>query len=439
MLIEFTVGNFRSFKDPVTLSMVATDLVAKDKRLDEENVIEVDDDLRLLKSAAIYGANASGKSNLVRAVDFMRDFVLNSSRATQLEDRIPVESFRLSTATEKKASFFQMVFLLDGKQYRYGFEVTTRKVVAEWLFFVPGPKEARLFERELDNIKVSDKWFKEGKGLEERTRSNALFLSVAAQFNGDISGRIIAWFAQLGINLGVDDNSDLRLAIRLFHKEDNREAILRLVKDLDLGISDIRPDQEAKTWSGGSENLEELQLVYEILERLAGGQLPAKMPSITTVHGKYDSKGNIVGTEAFKLDTEESAGTRRLFSLALPILNALEIGYVLFIDEIDARLHPLITCTIIDLFNSIKSNPKNAQLIFTTHNTSLLTNKRFRRDQIWFVEKDKFGATHVSSLAEFKVRNDATFEQDYIRGRYGAIPFIPSDITWVLGGRNGEE
>jgi AAA15 family ATPase/GTPase len=163
------------------------------------------------------------------------------------------------------------------------------------------------------------------------------------------------------------------------------------------------------------------------------------MPSITTVHGKYDPKGNMVGTEAFKLDAQESAGTRRLFSLALPILNALEIGHVLVIDEIDARLHPLITCAIIELFNSKKNNPRNAQLIFTTHNTSLLTNKRFRRDQIWFAEKDKVGATHLSSLAEFKVRNDATFEQDYIRGRYGAIPFIASDITWVLGGKNGEE
>src|SRR5439155_6154144 len=132
------------FKDPVTLSMVAANLVSKDKTLDEENVIPVDDDLKLLKSAAIYGANASGKTNLAIALDFMRSFVLNSSRDTQLEDRIRVERFRLSTETENKPSFFEMVFLLDGTKYRYGFEVTPQKVTAEWLFFVPRSREVKL-------------------------------------------------------------------------------------------------------------------------------------------------------------------------------------------------------------------------------------------------------------------------------------------------------
>ncbi|HKP51127.1 MAG TPA: ATP-binding protein [Chloroflexia bacterium] len=436
MLIEFTVGNFRSIKDPVTLSMVAANLVAKDKTLDEENVIEVDDDLRLLKSAAIYGANASGKSNLANAIKFMRSFVLNSSRETQLKDKIPVERFLLSTETENEPSSFQMVFILNGKKYRYGFEVTTERVIAEWLFFVPASRETKLFERELDEIRVASR-FKEGKGIEERTRANALFLSVIAQFNGNISGRILTWFSMVEMNLGINDYGDQMVTSYLFHGMEDKDAIVRFIKDLDLGISDIHSEEEEAPWTSDSDK--RVSALKQAYEDIYDVPILSKMPKIRSHHRKYDSEGNIVELELFKLDTHESAGTQRLFSLAFPILNALQTGRVLFIDEMDARLHPLITSKIIGLFNSKRSNPNNAQLIFTTHDTSLLSNKRFRRDQIWFVEKDKFGATHLYSLAEFKVRNDASFEEDYIRGRYGAIPYISSDLRWIVDGNNAEK
>jgi AAA15 family ATPase/GTPase len=437
--------------------MVAANLVAKDKRLDEENVFEVDDDLRLLKSAAIYGANASGKSNLANAMQFMRSFILNSSRETQLEDKIPVERFLLSTDTENEPSFFQMVFLLDGKKYRYGFEVTTQRVTAEWLFFTPGSRETKLFERELDDIKVAGR-FKEGKGIEERTRANALFLSVVAQFNGDISGRILTWFSLFRINLGITDDVDLMSASLLFHDMEDKDAVLKFMRDLDIGISDIHSDEEIASWAkeiaswdSDSEEYQDAKEFNRAIEDIFDTQLPPKTTkirsihiqpmttNIRTVHRKYDSKDNSVEPEFFNLNIHESAGTQRLFSLALPIFDALKTGHMLFIDEIDARLHPLITCTIVGLFNSKRSNPKNAQLIFATHDTNLLSNKRFRRDQIWFVEKDKFGSTHLFSLAEFKVRNDASFEEDYIRGRYGAIPYISSDLRWIVDGNNAEK
>jgi AAA15 family ATPase/GTPase len=442
MLIEFTVGNFRSFKDPVTLSMVAANLVSKDKALDEENTIQVDDDLRLLTSAAIYGANASGKSNLAAALRFMQGFVLNSSRETQAEDRIGVERFRLSTETEGQPSHFEIIFLLDGKKYRYGFEVTTERVVAEWLFFVPTSREANLFERKLDDIKVSTRHFKEGRGIEERTRPNALFLSVVAQFNGEIAQRILTWFRRFNVNLGISDDFDLRFAGELFHEIKSRtgiihkSTILGFIKDLDLGINDIRSERVTTPWHPGSE---EAKALLESISSLLVNLPAEEITRIRTVHQKYDSKGNPVGSEIFDLIDQESAGTQRLFSLALPILIALRVGRRLFIDELDARLHPLITQAIIGLFNSKKSNPNNAQLIFTTHDTNLLSNKLFRRDQIWFVEKDRFGASHLYSLAEFRVRNDASFERDYIEGRYGAIPFIQSDPQLVAAGEHGEE
>ncbi len=429
MLIEFTTGNFRSIKDPVTLSMVAAKLVSRDKVLDEENVARIDNDLSLLKSAAIYGANAGGKTNICLATEFMRLFVLNSSRETQLDDRIGVESFRLSTETADKPSFFEMVFLLEGTKYRYGFEATPQRVTAEWLFLATTSREAKLFERENDRIKVTDR-FKEGKGLEDRTRANALFLSVAAQFNGVVSGKILDWFRQFRINLGVEDQRELAEATERFHRAPDKEAVLKFVKDLDLGISDIQSEEKITPRALDSFNGLSMD---EVLRIYRAGQFSTRETKIATTHQKYDELGHAAGVEQFDLYAHESAGTRRLFSLALPIMEALEDGHVLLIDEIDARLHPLITLAITSMFNSKRGNPKNAQLIFATHDANLLSNKRFRRDQVWFAEKDRFGATHLYSLAEFKVRNDASFRQDYIRGRYGAIPFITGDPALTSG------
>lgn len=193
MLIEFTVGNFRSFKDRVTFSMVAANLKSQDKTVDENNTFEVNDKLRLLKSAAIYGANASGKSNLAKAMQFMRLLVVNSSKDSQADDPIPVELFRLSDTTMREPSFFQIVFIQQDIQYRYGFEVTGERVTSEWLFAYGTTKEANLFQRDLDEIRLSATKFKEGKGLEDKTRKNALFLSVVAQFNGNISRSLLAW------------------------------------------------------------------------------------------------------------------------------------------------------------------------------------------------------------------------------------------------------
>ena len=164
MLIEFTVGNFRSFKEQETFSMVAANLTSPDPRLDTENVIPIDKDLKLLTSAAIYGRNSSGKSNLLAALRFMREFVLNSSRDTQATDAIHTEPFRLSTETRDKPSFFEIAFIVEGKRYRYGFEVNAERVISEWLFTVPTIREAMLFQREGAEIDVSSR-FKEGRGL----------------------------------------------------------------------------------------------------------------------------------------------------------------------------------------------------------------------------------------------------------------------------------
>jgi uncharacterized protein len=417
MLIEFSVANYRSFKDKVTFSMVAANIVAKDKHLDEANVFAVNDELKLLKSAAIYGANASGKSNLGRALSFMKWFMVNSSKETQSTEKIGIERFRLSTQTEDKPSFFEIVFLIKKTKYRYGFEVNRDRVVSEWLFYVPKQRETKLFERDNHDFSISKTY--KADGIQEKTRHNALFLSVSAQFNVKIAEQILAWLTnKLKIISGLRDDKHLIDTMQQCLAEDkNKEEILRLIRKLDLGIDDVEVQEREIT----SDMLPD-EFPDELKEYLikSGGSAT----SIRTLHRKFDGQGHHISMELFNLNEQESEGTKKVFALGGPLFETLSNGKVLVIDEFDARLHPLISRAIVDLFNSNETNPNNAQFIFMTHDTNLLSNKIFRRDQIWFTEKNRQGATDLYSLAEYNIRNDASFESDYIKGRYGAIPYI---------------
>ena len=405
MLIGFSVGNYKSFKETVTLSMVASSITEEDKELNENNVFPINNDkLSLLKSAAIYGANASGKSNLVAAINFMKWFVLNSSKETQVSDAIDIEAFRLSTQTEKEPSFFEIVFILEDKTFRYGFEVNAREVVSEWLFQADDSEEKMLFERDFDNYNYLLDDFQEGQGISEKTRSNALFISVVAQFNGKISGKILLWFSKtLQLISGLQDTQYRKETLESFENDRHRHDIIEFIKKLDLGIADI---QIKKYYSQKTARFG----IYEV--------------GVKTVHRKYDADGKQTAIELFDIETHESEGTNKLFALAGLLLDTLRTGKILLIDELDARLHPLITRELICLFNSNETNPHNAQLIFTTHDTNLLTSKTLRKDQIWFTEKDNKGATDLYSLVEYKVGKNASFERDYIMGKYGAIPFL---------------
>lgn len=417
MLIEFSVGNYRSFKEQVTFSMVAANLVAKDKKLDENNVVAIDGELKLVKSAAIYGANASGKSNLAQALIFMKWFMVNSSKETQSTDEIGVEPFRLSTDTENQPSYFELVFLMDGRRYRYGFEATQKRVISEWLFYVPKIREAKLFERKVSSIKISKKY--DADGIQQRTRNNALFLSVSAQFNVDIAEKILEWVTEkLNIISGLHDQTYLNYTIDCLINNESRSEILQLLKKLELGIDEIKVQQEDFSVDALPDEIHDE--VKKLIVRSVGG----KATSIGTIHKKFDENGNYKSSEQFDLNSHESEGTRKIFALTGPLVTALKNGEILVIDEFDARLHPLISLAIVELFNSSKTNSNNAQLIFVTHDTNLLNNKLFRRDQIWFTEKNRYGATDLYSLAEYKIRNDASFESDYIKGKYGAIPYI---------------
>jgi uncharacterized protein len=424
MLIEFSVGNYRSFKEKVTFSMVAANLVSKDKEIDNNNVFSVDDNLSLLKNAAIYGANASGKSNLAKAMSFMKWFMVNSSKETQSTEKINVEPFRLSTETESQPSYFEIVFLLQGQKYRYGFEVNKDKVISEWLFYVPKIRETKLFERKENNISCSRNY--KADGIQQRTRHNALFLSVSAQFNVDIAEKILAWLTnQLKIIPGLNDDGYQGYTSRcLSESKSKKNAIFKLIKKLDLGISELDIQEVDSIETLRKDQKELPNDVLNAIDLLIENIRKTKVPSIKTLHQKFDDNGILVGTESFDLNLQESEGTQKIFAISGLLVDTLQEGKTLIIDEFDARLHPLISYAIVELFNKNETNPNNAQLIFMTHDTNLLTNKLFRRDQIWFTEKNRYGVTDLYSLAEYKIRNDASFESDYIKGRYGAIPYI---------------
>ncbi|MGR7976565.1 AAA family ATPase [Bacillus velezensis] len=406
MLVEFTVENFLSFKEPATLSMVASSI----KELRETNTY-AENNLELLKSAVIYGANASGKSNLFSAMAFMKEFILESSKENQINEEIAVDYFRLDKSMKDKVSTFEMVFILEGIRYRYGFSVTSHQIEEEWLFSSRKNAEKLVFYRDEDSIELGS-LFKEGKGLESKTRKNALFLSVAANFNGEISTKLLSWFGTLNIISGSSNNI-LEYTKKKLEDKNFKERILNLLKIADIDIADIA--------------IEKIKIPEEKIPKDIPNELKKminkEIELILTE--RRDPDGNLL--TVFNAENNESQGTIKLLSISAPIIDTIENGRTLIIDELDAKFHPLITQFIIEMFNSDKN--KNAQLIFNTHDTNHLTKNLFRRDQIWFAEKDEFGCSELYSLVEYKqditkVRNDATYNKNYLMGRYGAIPYV---------------
>ena len=405
MLIQFTVGNFLSFKEKITLSMVKSAMHDL-----PENVIEATDDFELLKSAVIYGANASGKSNLMFALRFMSFFAIDSFRSFQKGEEIGAFSFRLSETSITKPSFFEIVFLIGGVIYKYGFEVDNKKVNKEWLYYTQKNSEKTLFIRDGLKFEISGKDFPEGLNKESDTRDNCLFLSLVSQLNGPISSKIINWFMKIRFS----SSPNIKSVFSSIEKDLNlKEDVMKFVSIADNGVidftaTDILPEQPG-------DNSPQVRKISEIKKLMY------------FIHNIFNEKKEISGTTKFDVDAE-SEGTKRMFALSVPIINALKNGEIIVIDELENHLHPKLFEHIIKLFNSY-NNKNNAQLIFATHNLTCMNNTCFRRDQIWFTEKNSLGESSLFSLADYKlndkkIRNDASYRKDYLLGKYGAVPFI---------------
>ena len=425
MLLEFSVGNFLSFRERKTLNLVASSI----NDYKEANTINSERHV-VLKGAVIYGANASGKSNFIRAMSTMRRIVLLSFYQSSTKD-LGVTPFLLNTETEQGPSYFEVLFEAQGIRYRYGFEVTNKEVIGEWLYESKKNVEKFLFLREKDGIEVAPS-YKEAENLESKTRDNALFLSVIDQFNGVIAKRIMNWFNNFITISGLTHEKYELVTFEMLGKENTAKILGSFYNQLDLGFENLSVSKEKFNSKRISEDTPE-SLVKLLVKDLEG----AFRFKIKTMHEKYDNNNNKVGYVEFDMRSQESAGTNKVFNISGPIFDVLQKGGVLAIDELDSSLHPLMTLAITRLFNSKKDNSKNAQLIFTTHDTNLFSYGKYRRDQIYFVEKDKYGASDLYSLVEYreedgkKVRKDRSFEKDYIQGRYGAVPYI-GDFSKII-------
>jgi AAA15 family ATPase/GTPase len=427
MLIEFSFRNYKTFKEKAVFSFVASNY---DKETREaENIIPVENfNLRLAKSAVVFGANASGKSKFIDALKFMRKFTISSSKDSQKGDQIDVEPFRLNTESEIDSSEFQVIFIHKGEMYRYGFECNSSTVLSEWLYHRANKKEVELFYRDDQEFEIHEKNFSKGNTLvkENLVRDNALMLSVAAQFNDPIAGNVLEWFNGLRSLSGISEEGYRPFTMRKTEDSNYKRKMLELIKAADLGIEDFKIEKVdvAELQKGLDAKTRDL-LFKKINEE------NAQFVDLVTIHRKYDDKGNPFGLEEFSLDHEESDGTKKFFSLTGPVLHVLENGFILAVDELDSKIHPNLVCKLVALFNSKEANPKNAQLIFNTHDTNLLSSGLFRRDQIWFTEKNRYGEAKLYPLTDYEVRKNDNFEDNYIHGKYGAIPYLDDFKTLI--------
>jgi len=435
-LQEFSFGNFKSFKDIQTLNLSSAKIKSKNSKIDNHNVIKGNnlEKTSFLKTKAIYGANASGKSNIIKAlVTFIRIIRTSVKDEDIIGDRI--DPFRLSTETENQPSFFQMIFWHKNIKYRYGFESNDKSIIAEWLYGKPGDRELPFFIRENQEIIELDKTnYSEGHKLislldddsedNDIFRHNSLFLSTLATFGfGKLSKQLIESIASITVISGLGHQGMYHYAGDSLKNKKKKDFILNFLKYGDIGIDDV--DSVEIKANDLPEDIDD-----DIKEEFEKNK---KRKLLISSRKKFDKNLISTETESFLFGRSESEGTKKLFELSPFIYDALKDKEVIVIDEFDARFHPLLTKKILELFNS--ENNSGSQFIFTTHDTNLLSSNLLRRDQIEFVEKDKYGASHLYSLTQFKgIRNTASFEKDYIQGKYGAIPFL-GDFSKLLNSK----
>jgi len=415
MLFNFTIGNFRSFADRKTLSMEPASISDF-----SHNVVQKSQ-YKFLSSAVVYGANASGKSNLLRGMGVMKRIVVESFDKRSVSE-IPYDPFLLNTDTPNEPTFYEVIFFTENVKYRYGFEADKNTIKSEWLFETKSKTEKPLFLRVQEGIEVMPR-FIEGKDLEEKTRDNALFLNVVDQFNGRIASIIMKWFKNFNIISGLTHDNYRTVTFAMLDSPKLNDILTDYFSQIDLGFDKIKIEKKEF-------NPEELPTDFseEMFKQLITDLEGKTMINLRTVHKVFDKNQVFVKEVEFDTRRQESSGTNKIIDLSGPIFDTLNDGGILVIDELDAKLHPLLTLSIVRLFQNQDINKEGAQLIFATHDTNILSICNLRRDQIYFVEKDKFGASELYSLVEYnkegKIRKDRSFEKDYINGRYGAIPYF---------------
>lgn len=407
MLAQFSVENFLSIRDQAVLNLTAS----KHDNEHLDNMFEYDK-LRCLRSAVIYGANASGKSSLLKAMT-AAILLVRESQAMQVNSRLlRITPFLLDADSRSKPSSFEFVIMIEGVQYVYGFSATQEKIIDEYLYAYYSAKRSLIFERtETNSYKFNKADEREFSAYKEKTMDNKLFLATSTAWNCQKTKAVFMWFAE-----GVDTFTDNELnnppeTLRHFKESDSpelREFTLNLLSRADINIDNYVVDAHQID-----------PPPKPLLDLLGMESMPGTAYNVTTGHTMPDSKN-------YSLDLgAESLGTQNLFFLSPFLFEAFKSGKTLFIDEMSC-LHSMLVQFLVSLFNNPDFNKHNAQLIFATHDTNLLDLKMFRRDQIYFIEKDAYGNSELYSLDNFSVRKSENIRMAYLLGRYGAIPNIVS-------------
>ena len=417
MLLDFSVTNYRSILERQRLSMAASSYF---KEFEELNTFDIGSSKkmpRLLRSAVLYGPNASGKSTLIQALNFMQNRVLNSQKESQAGDEINTVPFKLTASSRSAESEFEIAIVEQGVRYEYGFRCDRQRFVEEWLFAYPLGRAQKWFHRVFDPGLDKDvyKFSSTFEGDRKRqdwkaqTRANALFLSTAIQLNNAQLKPVFEWFRQrLRV---VDSGFGPGYTITRCKDSAGKEKIIEFMNSAGLSVDDI----SLKTAIFSPESLPKHmsnQLRQEVSREMSGKEIT----SIKFLHRDTETKELIEFEEE-----EESDGTRALFSFAGPWLDVIENERVLVVDELDTSLHPLLVHHLVKLLHHKRTK---AQLIFTTHDATLLSQKLLRRDQVWFMEKDAARATRLYPLSDFSPRDNEAVERGYLNGRYGGIPFL---------------
>jgi uncharacterized protein len=433
MFIEFQVGNFRSFRDIQKFTMQAAPLRTNDSG-DEEGNVFTSSDLRLLKSKAIYGSNASGKSNFVRAFAAFGLMVMNSVSNETIPKNIWTESFKLITDWESEPIFFQYTFLSEGLVYRYGFQILNEKITYEWLFGGEKEEEKEYFMRNPDGYKINEEIFigadkfveQASNGSNELFREDSLFLTAAALNGNLIASKLRNEIKSILVIDGVEDEDARQFGMHILVNGTQKEktALEDFISAADTGVGGLEMRE-----------LKESNFEQDFADKKNRN---SKALGLFSSHKRFDENGVLKDSITVPFGIWQSGGTNKLFGVGAIILESLKNNRTLIIDEFDAKFHPNLTLKIVELYNSPKTNPHNAQIIFVTHDSGLLRRAELRRDQICIINKDKYGISTINTLIEFKgVRKDASYEKEYLVGNYDGVPYLDEMDSVVT--QNSEE
>lgn len=407
MILEFSVSNYLSFKDKVTFSMLANAYNGLD-----DNYITIDD-RKILKTSAIYGANASGKSNLFKILTTVV-LMLRNSNNSDINSKLPLVPFKLDEEMVNKPSEFEIKFIVDNIRYVYGFSADTNQVYEEYLYYYPNGRETKIFDRiNINEYSYTQKDEKILKEIERKNSHNKFFLATATTWNFEKT-RPAYDFLTSGIGTCFNIEELKITAFNIYEKEGEKlkEFALDFLKKSDFNIEDYK--------------LSKIDLPSELIVNIPDlfkKDLPEK-PKVFQVLFKHKGSDNYLSID------EESLGTQIIFAFIPFIADTFNNRKVLIIDELDKSLHPFLVQYIVEMFNNPEINSNGSQLIFNTHDTNLLDLNILRRDQIWFTEKNSDnGESDLYSLSDFSVRKKENVEKGYLLGRYGAIPFIQNDLN----------